>query len=86
MGTKKNVDSVANAKENTSEDMDATDLADELQTLSDMLPKEMSTCLLVLEHIFFFRKNCTCISKRDCCTKNFLENASFSSLSRTKFL
>jgi hypothetical protein len=52
MGTKKNVDSVANAKENTSEDMDATDLADELQTLSDMLPKEMNTCLLVLQHIF----------------------------------
>jgi len=32
--------------------MDATNLADELEILSDMLPEDVNTCLLVLQYIF----------------------------------
>jgi hypothetical protein len=38
----------ADPKENTLGDVGATDLAGESEILSDMLPEEVNTCLLVL--------------------------------------
>jgi hypothetical protein len=49
-------ESQADPKGNTSRDMDATSLADELEILSDMLPEDLNTCLLVLHYIL--RKIC----------------------------